>query len=288
MSSETLVLVVTHKPFDQHVVPAEGYQVIKVGNRLSSEEARSLGFWTDDTGDHISGENPFYCELTAQYWAWKNLDKSIKNVGISHYRRYFFDYTQKSKTWAEDIVSAAQIEEILKTHKAIISFYSVKYPGFSMLYRHRPDDQQDKHWLVIRDIIKESYPEMFSFFMHRMAGRKTVYGNMLIAGRDVFDAYCTWLFDVLQKYDEVLKKRGEDRIPRVDGYLAEPLLLVWMEYHLRKEDIYHLEVRNTEADHFYDYRHSLPGRLFGSLRHNRPTLILLQKLKVLYFYITRR
>lgn len=41
----------------------------------------------DNTGDNISAKNKMYCELTAQYWAWKNLDADY--YGFMHYRRYF-------------------------------------------------------------------------------------------------------------------------------------------------------------------------------------------------------
>lgn len=40
----------------------------------------------DDTGDNISQKRMTFCELTVQYWAWKNREADY--YGLCHYRRY--------------------------------------------------------------------------------------------------------------------------------------------------------------------------------------------------------
>ena len=45
------------------------------------------GMTPDNTGDNISLKNRCYCELTTQYWAWKNADADY--YGFCHYRRFF-------------------------------------------------------------------------------------------------------------------------------------------------------------------------------------------------------
>ena len=54
------------------------------------------GMQPDNAGDNISFANFSFSEMTAQYWAWKNLEADY--VGLCHYRRYFcFDGLEHQK-----------------------------------------------------------------------------------------------------------------------------------------------------------------------------------------------
>lgn len=50
------------------------------------------GWLSDKVGDNIADRNPSFCELTAQYWVWKNKFDELTDddrVGFCHYRRFF-------------------------------------------------------------------------------------------------------------------------------------------------------------------------------------------------------
>ena len=85
MSTEVEILTACHNRFDTEL-PC-GYKKIQVSAATAKE--RWPGCLHDDEGDNISAKNPYYCELTALYWGWKNSDAEIK--GLCHYRRYFSD-----------------------------------------------------------------------------------------------------------------------------------------------------------------------------------------------------
>ena len=65
---ETHVYVVTHKEFDDKCY--KEYIPIAVGKNLL--ENNQCHYQKDNVGENISMKNPNFCELTAQYWIWKN------------------------------------------------------------------------------------------------------------------------------------------------------------------------------------------------------------------------
>lgn len=80
--SKLKIYVSCHKPCD--VLQDEVYTPIHVGRTLSKYKEEMAGL----VGDNISEKNPFYSEMTAQYWAWKNVH-DCEYIGFCHYRRTF-------------------------------------------------------------------------------------------------------------------------------------------------------------------------------------------------------
>ena len=75
-------MISVHK---ESYIPKNKYFVpIHVG---AANSKVNLNITRDDSGDNISQFNKHFCELTAQYWAWKNSDAEF--YGFMHYRRFF-------------------------------------------------------------------------------------------------------------------------------------------------------------------------------------------------------
>ena len=77
------ILIACHKP--TYVPENPLFYPIQVGTALTDRRLEGMTYH-DNEGDNISEKNPDYCELTAQYWAWKHLDCDY--YGFFHYRRY--------------------------------------------------------------------------------------------------------------------------------------------------------------------------------------------------------
>jgi hypothetical protein len=113
---------------------------IQVGAALTKE--RFSDMIPDNEGENISSRNRAYCELTAQYWAWKNDISDF--YGFMHYRRYFSfsPIKLKNETWVDekgngiygriyDTMSSTAIEESCLSDKfinSVVSNYDVIVP----------------------------------------------------------------------------------------------------------------------------------------------------------------
>lgn len=107
--SNIKILVCFHKPGE---MPSDSiYLPIQVGKSLTDLD---LNIQTDNKVDgkdcdNISQWNNIFCELTADYWAWKNMDQALPEVdyiGLCHYRRYF-DFNGSLK----DLYSGAEFPQ---------------------------------------------------------------------------------------------------------------------------------------------------------------------------------
>ncbi len=210
---KTTIYVATHKEYTVQRVP--GYVPVQVGAAINEK----LPYAGDDTGDNISNKNPYYSELTAMYWAWKN-DTDSDIIGTAHYRRYLLD---SDKT----ILSVDRIESILKDYDVIATELNDVGGDGTVLSQygslHHGDDL-----LTVRKILEEKYPDYVEAFDEVMNGDRTHICNILIAKRELFDRYCTWLFGVLSEAEKLIDPSGYDNYnKRVFALMAERLQTVY-------------------------------------------------------------
>lgn len=200
------------------------YIPIQVGATLH-DPLSIPGILRDDAGDSISQKNPNYCELTALYWAWKNL--SCDYLGIAHYRRYFAGIRGCGKKW-ERIASKEQFERLLNECPIILPQkrrYWIETTYNQYVHAHHAQDL-DK----TREILTRKYPQYVPAFDRVMKCTSGHRFNMFVMRRDLLENYCSWLFDVLFTLEEELDISGYSlNDARVFGFVSERLLDVWVE-----------------------------------------------------------
>lgn len=198
------------------------YLPIHVGKSLNP--GKEFGYQGDNTGENISIKNPYYCELTAIYWGWKNLKSDY--IGLVHYRRYLG--LKKTKNKIDGILTSKQAEELCKKY-AIILPQKRKY-YIESLWSHYAHTHDISHLEKTKKIIETKYPEYLPAFNKVM---KRTWGhmfNMFIMKKEYADEYCSWLFDILFQLE---KEVDLSQLPAFDarlfGRVSELLLDVWIE-----------------------------------------------------------
>ena len=211
------IIIATHK---KYWMPSDSmYLPIFVG----AEGKEAIGYLPDNTGDNISYKNANYCELTGLYWVWKNIKADY--IGLAHYRRHFSNGKLFGRK-KDRVISKVQLESkiadiILPTPRN----YWIETNYSQYAHAHHAIDLD-----TTREIISECYPEYLEAFDASMKRTKGHRFNMFIMKKDKFDAYCTWLFDILFQLEKKLDIRSYNKNDsRVFGFVSERLLDVWIE-----------------------------------------------------------
>lgn len=232
---EVTIFVATHRQVDATF--PDGYVPMQVNCATTGEHWE--GYYHDDFGDNISPKNPFYSELTVLYSAWKNCSASIK--GICHYRRYMNNDSRATFNNRHLCDINALEREVITKENILARFCDENcdvllvspagpYPLTGREELEKFCYEEDIAAMIA--VIEEQFPE-YTQALHRvLASQNLSYFNMLVARAEIFDNYCEWLFDVLEKVEARCDiSRYDTQHKRLYGYLSEVLLNVYFEKH---------------------------------------------------------
>ena len=202
----------------------KSYEInIQVGASLTDKTICEV---RDNVGDNISSKNRQYCELTALYWVWKNIDSEY--IGLSHYRRRFDISDDEIKWIAKNKVDAVVTIPVINT-RGIGEQYGL--------------DHSSEDWRILKEELHRFWPEYdesFDFVQRQIYFYPC---NMFIMRKKMLNDYCEWLFPVLFSCESRIGTKDDIYQNRYAGFLAERLLSVFL-YH--NKDRYRVCVAKRE------------------------------------------
>ena len=219
------MLVVTHKQADIPFI--DGYKPIVVGNGNVS----FVDMYRDNIGDNISKKNANYCELTALYWAWKNLN-DVEYIGLSHYRRFFMTSFFNHK--GTNFLSTNEAISLLNKYNIILP-YPKGWFDTTVEEWFLCTDGKKEALDKLRSVVADLYPDYLNDYDKIMNGYMASYFNMFVMSKDRLNSYCEWLFSILFKLEKQINLSEYTPLQaRIYGFLSERLLNVWVHHNKLK------------------------------------------------------
>ena len=233
------ILICCHKEYQ---LPNHDIFVpIQVGAAISDND---LGMLRDDSVngqncDNISSKNKTYCELTAMYWAWKNIKSiypDLQYIGLNHYRRYFAFHKQNAikelffypeKQIADYKPDLSKIESNLNSGLTIIGKKQCLPLSLGVCYSitHVSEDIY-----TLKQVVEDLYPDYKEAFMSIIFNNNMFLRyNMFVMEWNKYEAYCQWLFPIIEATERRINIDSyNDYQKRIFGFMAERLFYVWI------------------------------------------------------------
>lgn len=207
----------------------------------------------DDTGDNISEKRMSYCELTVQYWAWKNVNADY--YGLCHYRRYisfssdrfpvekgernngcvYEKHLSDKKTLEKHRLAYESISDEIKKYDMIVvePIKLTSSPASNYEAMRASSEYHNIHDVdVCINIIKRKYPEMAEATDKYMFHSKNCWlYNCWIMNKELFAKYSEWLFDILSEVEaNIDMSHYSQQMMRTPGTLGERLFGIFVTY----------------------------------------------------------
>lgn len=248
------IFSIYHKDFK--IFKSEVIEPIQTGCNFTDLD---LGVLKDNTKNNIAEKNPYYGELTAWYWVWKNYlneNPSIKYIGFCHYRRFLdFQHKENKQPFSTEI-SVEMLERNfskLYTNEKIIPFienYDVILPKkykmkkkMGTVYEHyihnHPKIEIDK----MISIIRQDYPEYIPDMEDYLGSNQSYFCLNIVLKRECFEELVEWIFDLLKKMEAISDwtQYNEYLTQRTPAYLIERFINIWISNKVRTQSIKVLE-----------------------------------------------
>lgn len=206
---------------------------IQAGAALCKERVADI---LDCDGENISAKNGNYSELTALYWIWKNRlwNQTLSSgdrkeyYGLSHYRRIL--------ELSEDDVLRLESNEA----DVVLPFPMPYEPNIE---EHHKRYLAEGDWQALLTALKELQPEYADAFPTVLQQQYLYNYNVILARKEVLADYCSWLFPILERVEQLSEPKGWERKDRYIGYMGETLETLYFMYHRNRLNIYHAGCR---------------------------------------------
>ncbi len=220
---------------------------IHVGRAINTSEWLEQNMFGDNLGENISDKNGRYCELTSQYYVWKNTEefKDLDYIGFCHYRR-FFNFNTNVK-YKENLLSQVEYPFLDDNYsklfgldeKNIIDTLSgydlITFAPFDLTKENHKNVYQQykiahdiKSYNKTLEILLKKYPEYKEAVKTYNKSKYGYFANSFVMKKELFNNYAEWLFSILFEAEKQITNKSEN--DRLMGYISERLFGIFVTH----------------------------------------------------------
>ncbi len=226
------IFVVHHRPFTSYESALYKNICTNIKNYPSAPD-----MLLDNTFDHISDKNPFYSEMTAIYWVWKNVPLE-DFVGFCHYRRYLntSSVLKRSQISVSDLKSGVikfsdfideeNLVSLIEEYDLILPYPMHLLPSIRAQYAfcHNVRDFD-----LMFECLLKNFPEHEQTIKDACNSPVGYMNNCFIMRSGLFEEYANWIFSIFAQLEkEIVVNTKEAYQQRVFAFLSERLFTVFI------------------------------------------------------------